>query len=160
MAYVLLFLWVIAPIFCLCTLADSCPGPVTSKNGDKICGPLPKQPVVLPVDFRIMFSCNYETSGRRPYWAVTRETDSSSEVEPFLSNDVSRCWYNLCVTTSYTSSSNTGGEASTVCNITVAYQELDVRLQIVCGLTLLDNLQSPLKENFTSNTQVEIYTFG
>ena len=152
-------------IFCLCTLANSCSGLVTSKNGYKIFGPLPNQNVVVPIDSQVMLVCNHESNGSLPYayWAVERKTNLSTEVETFLSTDVSRCWHNVCVSSSYTSVSTADGEASTgstSSTIMVGNKELDVRIQIFCGLTSLEYINSPLSENITSDYPVEIFTFG
>ena len=61
------YLWTFAAIFCLYTLIDSCSGPVTSENGYEICGPLPNQNVVVPIDLQAMLVCNYKSNDSLPY---------------------------------------------------------------------------------------------
>ena len=64
------------------------------------------------------------------------------------------------MSSSSTSVSTADGEASTSTTIMVGNKELDVRIQIFCGLTSLDYINSPLSENITSDYPVEIFTFG
>ena len=123
----------------------------------EIIGPCPNGTVVAPVDHSLEFGCNFG-GGLTFYWVIDATNGSWSDQDIMRKNDgqPDKCWHNVCLRAEFNHSTN--GAVSTKLSVNGTSPELSI--SITCGVTTLNNIHAPLKENLTSHSHVELTFFG
>ena len=121
-----------------------------------ITGPCPYGIVVAPVNYPLEFECSFG-GDIIFYWVIDATNGSWSDQVIFIKNDgqSDKCWHSVCLRAEFYS---TNGVASTKLYVMGTSTELPVN--ITCGVTAPKTVNSPLEENGTSHSPVELTFFG